>query len=176
MDQHTTESPDTMHKLSDTTVDPYHGETITVRFTPHVEPSGDPHTDAENLERADREAVTFTLRTRVLPGTAFEALQREHPPMVRGDDVNPDTFYPALICASVTGWTVEQAGVILEKEDRAPTAGEAAEMWEWPEFARREVRGPLVAQNVNGPALGKARLRRNVIAAMGRTDTASSAR
>ena len=164
-----------MHKLPDT-VDPYLGETITIRFTPHVEPSGDPHTDAEHLDRAERDAVVFTLHTRVLSGALFEALQRKHPPIVPGDDVNPDEFYPELIAESVTGWTVEQNGETIEHETRPPSLDEATELWEtWPEWARRELRGPLVAQNVNGPALGKARLRRNVIAAMGRTDTGSSA-
>ena len=164
-----------MHKLSDT-VDPYLGDTIKVRFMPHIEPVGDPHIDAENLDRGEREAVTFTLSTKVLPGATFETLQRKHPPIVPGDDVNPDTFYPALIAASVTGWTVTQTDAVLEDEARAPSLDEAVELWaEWPEWARREIRGPLVAQNVNGPALGKARLRRSVNAAMGRTDTGSSA-
>ena len=162
-----------MHKLT-ADADPYVGETIPVRVTPHIEPTGDPHTDAENLERSDREAVVFTLYTRVLPGAAFEALQRAPPPTTAGDDINPETFYPALIAASVSGWKVEQSGETLEHESRPPTLDEATELWtDWPEWARREVRGPIVAQNVNGPALGKARLRRNVTAALARTDTGS---
>ena len=114
----------------------------------------------------------FTFGTRTLPGARWEQLLREHPPTEAGLDYDPDTFPPALLAESITGWTVHgvapdlNAPVELETEHRAPTLDETTELWQsWPQWARRQLLRPVEVQNVLGGALGKANGRPNVTAA-----------
>lgn len=138
------------------------GETIVVRFYPHVEPCDDPHLYAEAVERAGNEATIYTVRTRVLPGALYEKLLRSHPAVEDGYEFNPDTFPPALLHESIIGWSVSKAGAVLEDEARQPTLEETTELWEqWPKWARRELVDPIRYQNIVGPALGKVMSRRN---------------
>jgi len=147
-----------------------HGETVTIRFVPNVEPTGDPHTDAENQARAETEATEYQIRTRILPGALWEKLVADNPPTdtqkTEGFDYHTTNFPVGLLVESITGWTVTRAGAVLEDEVRKVTVDEARELWEtWPQFARRQLFAVLQSQNLYGPALGKGNKRRNVPAA-----------
>ena len=134
------------------------GPPIGFVFTAHVDPSGDPHADAEALDRADRDAARFVFSTRLLSGVEWERLIGEHPPINPGDDYNPTTFVPALIQRSVIGYTVRQPGADLERHDRPLTDDEVNEIWEtWPQWARKRFADTLISANLAQPPAGKAR-------------------
>jgi len=136
------------------------GDPIIVSFVPTPDLHDDPHEQAAAAEQALKQATTYTFTSRVLEGARWEALIAEHPPQVEGDDYNPDTFCPALIVESVTGWKVTVAGEQTESEARPMTGAEAAELWEsWPQWARLALIDPLKVQNIYGPSLGKEILR-----------------
>jgi len=142
------------------------GDTITLRFHDAVELIGDEHIDGENTARAEREATVYTFRTRVLPGALWEKLLADNKPTpaqaADGLDYHPTDWPVALIQASAIGWTVTKDGAVLEDEVGSLTVEDAVKLWDdLPQFGRRQMLGPLQAQNVSGPSLGKARSRRN---------------
>jgi len=110
----------------------------------------------------DDGALSFTFTTRVLPGARWERLLADHRSDVDGYDYDPETFPPAAIVESVTGWTTKQGDEILEREERQPEIAEALELWtEWPQWARMRLLRAIEIQNVNGAQLGKRRGRAN---------------
>ena len=119
------------------------------------------------IELAD---VVFTFRTQILPGAEWERLLLAHRPKHDGFDYDPETFPPAAIEASVTGWTINDG--TPQDYDRAMTSDEAFELWsEWPQWARRRLLTTIELQNVTGRALGKANGRRNSTPATATTAT-----
>ena len=120
------------------------GETVEVAFPK----TGDVDPEHPNL--------VFTFHTIVLPGARYEELLRKHP----GDEGMKwgDSFPPALIAASVVGWTVADGPAVVEDEARHPKMSEAEELWDdWPQWARAKLFTTIRDQNLFGVSLGKAR-------------------
>lgn len=108
----------------------------------------------------DDRPVVFTFTTRTLPGAEWERMLFEHRSPVDGFDYDPATFPPALIAASVTGYSRDDG--TGPKSYAAPSLDDATELWStWPQWARNRLLRPLEVQNVVGPALGKVSGRAN---------------
>jgi len=147
--------------------------TTTIRFraeAPHYTPEQleqMDHAEAERavaaVESARAADVVFVFDVVALPGAEYEALQDGHPHPER--DWDPDTFPPALIAASVAGWT--ETGPDGEtRYDRNPTGDEVDELWTtWPQWARTKLFADIVAMNELGVPVGKALSPVNVAAA-----------
>ena len=107
----------------------------------------------------------FTFTTQILPGADWERLLIDHRPKHDGFDYDPETFPPAAILASVTGWTIHDLDEhdAVDRYDRPMNPTEARELWdEWPQWARRRLLTAIELQNVTGRTLGKPSGRRNV--------------